>query len=54
MKNKLNYLVTARPTAVNMKKEADKFIKLANKLFNDSDYSLSSMRDKYNFMALYF
>lgn len=46
MKNKLNYLVTARPTAVNMKKEADKFIKLANKLFNDSDYSLSSMRDK--------
>lgn len=54
MKNKLNYLVTARPTAVNMKKAADEFIKLANELSNDSNYSLSSMKDRYNFMALYF
>lgn len=46
MKAKLNYLVTARPTAVNMKKAADEFIKLANELYNDSNYSLSSMKDR--------
>lgn len=46
MKAKFNNLVTARPTAVNMKKAADEFIKLANELRDDSNYSLSSMKDR--------
>lgn len=46
IKDKLNYLVSARPTAVNMKKAADEFIKLANDLCDDPNYSLSDMKDR--------
>ncbi|XP_072764722.1 methylthioribose-1-phosphate isomerase [Anoplolepis gracilipes] len=43
IENKLNYLVSARPTAVNMKKAADKLIKMANDFCDDDNCTLFNM-----------
>ncbi|XP_044756453.1 methylthioribose-1-phosphate isomerase [Coccinella septempunctata] len=47
IEGKLNYLVSSRPTAVNMKKAADELIALANKLYEDEEISLESMKSKF-------
>ncbi|XP_012225906.2 methylthioribose-1-phosphate isomerase [Linepithema humile] len=47
VEGKLNYLVSARPTAVNMKTAANEFINLANNLSKDAQYTLSQMKDKF-------
>ncbi|KMQ98283.1 methylthioribose-1-phosphate isomerase-like protein [Lasius niger] len=47
IESKLNYLVSARPTAVNMKTAANELIKLANFLCDSDIYTLSQMRDKF-------
>lgn len=54
VEGKLNYLVSARPTAVNMKTAANEFINLANNLSKDAQYTLSQMKDKYILVDLYF
>lgn len=46
IEGKLNYLVSARPTAVNMKIAADELILLANKLSNDDVVSVKDMKVK--------
>lgn len=43
---KLNYLVSARPTAVNMKAAAEELIDLANQLSKNPYASLEDMRTK--------
>lgn len=46
IEGKLNYLVSARPTAVNIKIAAEELIALANKLSKDDDISISDMNKK--------
>lgn len=53
IENKLNYLVTARPTAVNMQIAAEKFIKLAKYVRDYNIYDLSYMKHRYIFIGLY-
>lgn len=44
IEGKLNYLVSSRPTAVNMKIAADELITLANKLSEDEAVSVENMK----------
>lgn len=46
VEGKLNYLVSARPTAVNMKMAADELMTLVNKLDQDEKVSVSEMKEK--------
>lgn len=46
IEGKLNYLVSARPTAVNMKIAADELINLANELSNNESISPDEMKEK--------
>lgn len=47
IEGKLNYLVSARPTAVNMKIAADELIGIANKLSQDENISVHDMKEKF-------
>lgn len=47
VEGKLNYLVSARPTAVNMKIAADELIQLANKLSKDETVNVIEMQERY-------
>lgn len=47
VEGKLNYLVSARPTAVNMKIAADELIHLANKLSKDETVNIMEMKERY-------
>ncbi|KAL5285287.1 MRI1 family protein [Megaselia abdita] len=47
IEGKLNYLVSARPTAVNMKIAADELINLANELTKDESCTVQTMKQKY-------
>lgn len=44
IEGKLNYLVSSRPTAVNMKIAADELIVLANELCNDESLDVEEMK----------
>lgn len=46
IEGKLNYLVSARPTAVNIKRAAEALIDVANTLSKDDSVSISQMREK--------
>ena len=46
VEGKLNYLVSARPTAVNMKLAADELISLVNSLDKDETVSAEEMKLK--------
>lgn len=46
VEGKLNYLVSARPTAVNMKLAADELISLVNGLDKDETVSAEQMKAK--------
>lgn len=46
VEGKLNYLVSSRPTAVNMKAAAEELIDLANQLSKDESVSLEDMKSK--------
>lgn len=46
VEGKLNYLVSSRPTAVNMKGAAEELIDLANQLSKDKSVSLEDMIHK--------
>jgi Predicted translation initiation factor 2B subunit, eIF-2B alpha/beta/delta family len=46
VEGKLNYLVSARPTAVNMKLAADELISLVNALDKDETVSAEQMKAK--------
>lgn len=46
IEGKLNYLVSSRPTAVNMKIAADELITLANELCNDESFDVEGMKLK--------
>lgn len=46
IEGKLNYLVSARPTAVNMKIAADELIALANDLSKDDGVTAEQMKTK--------
>ena len=45
--NKLNYLVSARPTAVNMKLASDTVSGLSEQLEKDNTVSFEEMRTRY-------
>ncbi|XP_061391392.1 methylthioribose-1-phosphate isomerase-like [Musca vetustissima] len=47
IEGKLNYLVSARPTAVNMKIAADELISLANELTKDESVTVEEMKQKF-------
>lgn len=47
IEGKLNYLVSARPTAVNMKLAAEELIKLTNSLSEDETVSVDEMKAKF-------
>ncbi|XP_030370876.1 methylthioribose-1-phosphate isomerase [Scaptodrosophila lebanonensis] len=47
IEGKLNYLVSARPTAVNMKIAADELIALANELSKDDSVSVADMKQRF-------
>ncbi|XP_043590726.1 methylthioribose-1-phosphate isomerase isoform X1 [Bombus pyrosoma] len=47
VEGKLNYLVSARPTAVNMKIAADELIQLANKLSKDETVNVIEMKERF-------
>lgn len=47
IEGKLNYLVSARPTAVNMKIAADELIALANELTKDEAIDVQEMKQRY-------
>ncbi|KAK9301451.1 hypothetical protein QLX08_006194 [Tetragonisca angustula] len=47
VEGKLNYLVSARPTAVNMKIAADELIQLANKLTKDDTVNVTEMKERF-------
>ncbi|XP_006621215.1 methylthioribose-1-phosphate isomerase isoform X2 [Apis dorsata] len=47
VEGKLNYLVSARPTAVNMKIAADELIQLANKLSKDETVNVIEMQERF-------
>lgn len=56
IEEKLNYLVTSRPTAVNMSKAAKYFIEKAKKLAGKEDSNVQEMLDRYHcfcFMYLF-
>lgn len=44
IEGKLNYLVSSRPTAVNMKIAAEELIDLANQLTKDPNITLEDMK----------
>lgn len=46
IEGKLNYLVSARPTAVNIKLAAQDLISLANKLSEDNEVSATKMKNE--------
>lgn len=46
IEGKLNYLVSSRPTAVNMKIAADELITLANKLSENESTEVQSMKTR--------
>jgi len=46
IEGKLNYLVSARPTAVNMKIAADELITLANELYKDEAIDVTQMKHR--------
>lgn len=46
IEGKLNYLVSSRPTAVNMKTAAEELIDLANQLSKDENITLDGMKSK--------
>lgn len=46
IEGKLNYLVSSRPTAVNMKGAAEEMIALANDLAKDDSVSASEMKQR--------
>lgn len=43
VEGKMNYLISARPTAVNIKIAAEQLIKLANKLYRDDSINVENM-----------
>ncbi|XP_034184172.2 methylthioribose-1-phosphate isomerase isoform X2 [Osmia lignaria lignaria] len=47
IEGKLNYLVSARPTAVNMKIAAEELIQLANKLSKDETINVTEMKQRF-------
>lgn len=47
VEGKLNYLISARPTAVNMKQAADHLISYINSLDNDESVSAQEMQARY-------
>ncbi|XP_050311048.1 methylthioribose-1-phosphate isomerase [Anthonomus grandis grandis] len=47
VEGKLNYLVSSRPTAVNMKTAAEELIDLVNELSKDGSVSLEDMKNKF-------
>ncbi|XP_017089425.2 methylthioribose-1-phosphate isomerase [Drosophila bipectinata] len=47
VEGKLNYLVSARPTAVNMKIAADELLALANDLTKDETIDVAAMKDRF-------
>ncbi|KAL6255104.1 hypothetical protein P5V15_013436 [Pogonomyrmex californicus] len=47
IEDRLNYLVSARPTAVNMKMAANELTDLADNLSKDDTYTLSQMKDRF-------
>lgn len=47
IEGKLNYLISARPTAVNMKLAADELLELAIKLSRDETFSPAEMKKKF-------
>ena len=47
IEGKLNYLVSARPTAVNMKIAADELIALANELTKDEQVNVEEMKKRF-------
>lgn len=47
IEGKLNYLVSARPTAVNMKIAADELISLANEMATKDDVTVEEMKKKF-------
>ncbi|XP_063980451.1 methylthioribose-1-phosphate isomerase [Diachasmimorpha longicaudata] len=47
IEGKLNYLVSARPTAVNIKIAAEELIELANKLGKDDSITISQMNEQF-------
>lgn len=47
IEGKLNYLVSARPTAVNMKIAADELIALANELTKDESIDVEEMKKRF-------
>ncbi|CAH0395536.1 unnamed protein product [Bemisia tabaci] len=47
VEGKLNYLVSARPTAVNMKLAADDLLNMANDLAKDENISVSEMKNRF-------
>ncbi|EDV52952.1 methylthioribose-1-phosphate isomerase [Drosophila erecta] len=47
VEGKLNYLVSARPTAVNMKIAADELITLANDLYKDEAIDVNGMKQRF-------
>lgn len=47
IEGKLNYLISSRPTAVNMKLAADDLLELANCLCSDENYSAQQMKEKF-------
>ncbi|RZF48828.1 hypothetical protein LSTR_LSTR003208 [Laodelphax striatellus] len=49
IKNKLNYLITSRPTAVNLKNAASELIALANRLEADAKADVDKMKSKFVF-----
>ena len=48
VEGKLNYLVSARPTAVNMKIAADELIQLTNQLTKDETVNVTEMKERYD------
>lgn len=46
VQDKLNYLVSSRPTAVNMKMAAEELTTLSNKLFSDLKIDVATMKSK--------
>lgn len=50
IEGKLNYLVSARPTAVNMKRAADELIALVNNLSKNDKVDAYQMKTRYKHM----
>ncbi|XP_022900020.1 methylthioribose-1-phosphate isomerase [Onthophagus taurus] len=47
VEGKLNYLVSSRPTAVNMKLAADELLSLINKMCDDDGFSIEKMKERF-------